>query len=1678
MGLFNIWKLSEVRGLPPKTGRGVAFHGTRSKNLDHLRRYGLVPGARSAYTDAYSKYDDGRHLFFTDNEDLARHYGDLILRFPWPSEAKPDVNEFGRYLPGQFVSLRKIPPDEIDVLHEGTWEPLVGGLSKQACIIVGKDFDGHLCLLKNRDRSYDVKLQIMHMEFNGVEMAFVLDLETGYLEGVNEHGIGVVNTTLMVLHDEAEGHSTKTKGKTTLKSKDGPKIFHALIQDNLQDAVDVLVSFRGGIRGHTFVADGQTLLSIECTRKNPARVHHLDPGRVNTRTNHGVSYPEAGYTRGEDYVSSIVRRWEAQKRIQGVKRPEAAAPALATLIDEADSPFNPVRVTDKMRTTSQLLIDTSTPSLYLYLIPGHARVTKILNLLPGGRAPKIPVRVFRYRKRMEDRDFEDDGHEMKDEVADPGGDLLEKRTARYKDKKTVKTKDGDERVIYEYGPRQVLNRNKAKAERIENLRKQMSALRRKVKKDLESSDDQKRAVALAVALMDETYERPGNEASASEGHYGVTTWQNRHVKFRNGKATITYVGKSGVEHKKVVETPAVVKALKMLCKGRGKDDRLIDVEAADVNEFLRSFEITAKDIRGFHANREMKDRLKRIRREGPDLPRPLKDRDKILKEEFKQALAETAEAVGHTESTLRSQYLVPGLEDEYMKDGTVSDSHVKSGGAALLGAPGVQERPEGALRVAATRGTPTERRILANALLAPVLVVRDRRWWLDEAPSLYRLARDHERPRPVIDGLRFDPDLFAMLWYEDEDGNRLPEPPIGDLAIPEDSHTQHSRFPNVLRHTILLLNDDGTSSSLAAGESSFPSDLVTQMVRSGDWDTADAIMVAGQACERCLNVLLHHYGIGDGYPFGSEDYWRANTDCSMCEDIGRRMATKSPAEKEDENVEKMLRPEPKKKPPRYDLRNNRTLEDRDEDLEGMGAGDRGDRDLSLKWNKVAHRVAFRWLAVPLAPAPLRVAMRRIARQFPSEFQDEVAHQRFTHPETRNSVGFGSLPSEEQSKIYKRWKSKAREDKAPPEDAEKSEKGKEDDVERELDEARDRVDSLEDKVDKAKDQIKESRENIKGIKNLLEKAGETARGQLEGKLREEVSKMRKAEDALEEVTDELEAARKRVDQLKAERKAPTSREDKRREDEEKRRKERAEETLDEVRDAVRGMVSKDSDIPEDVRAQIETAFANLSEEQVEDFSEAFQKSLGKLVRTDASSEEAANLANASVRADLSEIEDPAELARTVAEVAYARNVVTNPLVVGGKPLGQTKMDDAGYSGRAMESFRQFQRLSPALRESAAEKIAEELRGLDEDSDKAQELQAILTGINTAHIADTGHALPGRPQPNKGAAALIRRMVENGQAETMFKPVEDFFADDSRAAMQKALSEMDDAEVADFVIGDDGDHPFGKLREAMQEKGASEYKQLIKDFLIQDFMSDIWGDRAVRDYMESAGFADFDNPEARAQLLRDTRYATAPEADMQAIARAQAAIAAGQKPDPEDEERARNFLDPETGGGIRGKLRKLMEILQSKVKKRVVTPATAVINHFLETGEAEVLHQETLPHPDEGRGGDTEAKEDEGHGLGDVWKTDEGNWRAKNLDGVPKTFDTREKAQAYAKGGKDRRKPSRGSEAPGEEFSAEFTVPVEERGPTRFANHVANAWLAQVRKCHPDDPGRPRVVFDTA
>jgi len=241
---------------------------------------------------------------------------------------------------------------------------------------------------------------------------------------------------------------------------------------------------------------------------------------------------------------------------------------------------------------------------------------------------------------------------------------------RAKSKYIEKKEEESGNITYIYSEKHIKERNKKKAKKILELEKSIKDVRKQVQKDISSKEPVLEDIAAVVGLIDDTYERVGNPSSAKEDHHGVTTWRKKHVTFSKGKATIKYVGKSGVKQEKIVESNPLVAALKRAIKDKKPNDEIFpDINGRLVNLYLKPYNITAKDIRGFHANEEMKKALKSNR--NGTLPKDQKEKEKKLKEEFKEALEIAAKKVGHEPATLKNQYLIPSIEEHYLTSGKI-----------------------------------------------------------------------------------------------------------------------------------------------------------------------------------------------------------------------------------------------------------------------------------------------------------------------------------------------------------------------------------------------------------------------------------------------------------------------------------------------------------------------------------------------------------------------------------------------------------------------------------------------------------------------------------------------------------------------------------------------------------------------------------------------------------------------------------------------------------------------------------------------------------------------------------------------------------------------------------------------------------------------------------------------
>jgi len=220
---------------------------------------------------------------------------------------------------------------------------------------------------------------------------------------------------------------------------------------------------------------------------------------------------------------------------------------------------------------------------------------------------------------------------------------------------------------------------KKKKDAIIKLSNTVQKLRNKLRRDLNSEDERDFLTALVISIMDKTGERVGNPKSADKGHFGVTGFERSHIKIVGNKIILDYVGKTGVPHEKDFSDEGIAKALKRAMKNspkeiKGKPNEFIFVttkgiqtSGKQVNDYLKEFGITSKNLRGYFSNYNIIKLLKReAKKEEPQ-------NDKQRKKIFNKVLKQTAVLVGHNPPTLRKHYMIPELPIEYIQNGNIID---------------------------------------------------------------------------------------------------------------------------------------------------------------------------------------------------------------------------------------------------------------------------------------------------------------------------------------------------------------------------------------------------------------------------------------------------------------------------------------------------------------------------------------------------------------------------------------------------------------------------------------------------------------------------------------------------------------------------------------------------------------------------------------------------------------------------------------------------------------------------------------------------------------------------------------------------------------------------------------------------------------------------------------------
>jgi hypothetical protein len=125
-----------------------------------------------------------------------------------------------------------------------------------------------------------------------------------------------------------------------------------------------------------------------------------------------------------------------------------------------------------------------------------------------------------------------------------------------------------------------------------------------------------------------------------------------------------------------------------------------------------------------------------------------------------------------------------------------------------------------------------------------------------------------------------------VLWCESTD--RAPVDCQSGVMPPIETHPFACvRFPLYVQTEIFKRRASdglyGASDRIGTSGATANPSLVFAIVQAGRYSLGDAIVIASEACGRCLNALAHAYGLSWGYEEGGPEWRQCRTECPMCQ---------------------------------------------------------------------------------------------------------------------------------------------------------------------------------------------------------------------------------------------------------------------------------------------------------------------------------------------------------------------------------------------------------------------------------------------------------------------------------------------------------------------------------------------------------------------------------------------------------------------------------------------------------------------------------------------------------------------------------------------------------------------------------------------------------------------------
>ena len=281
------------------------------------------------------------------------------------------------------------------MLESDTDIPKSGRLDE--CLVVGGTIDTKFVLAKNRDRKSPPTVQIVRkLSARGTEMVLMYDKRSKYVEGMNQHGIGILNATLLNEED--------SRDRSGYNHRQGNIIHRALCCESIMEAIGIIATHSGGLEGHTIISDPLRMYHIELMHGKQAKVSQLDPTTGwDARTNHGIHFSEAGYMPrdGNIYMSSNYRKSLAEIELHAAENEQDVMRILRQQHNEPDSHMNMHRRVPENApehggfiTTSQIVMNLTNLEFFFHCYNEYCDFQEdLLDLTPDNYEPKIKITI-------------------------------------------------------------------------------------------------------------------------------------------------------------------------------------------------------------------------------------------------------------------------------------------------------------------------------------------------------------------------------------------------------------------------------------------------------------------------------------------------------------------------------------------------------------------------------------------------------------------------------------------------------------------------------------------------------------------------------------------------------------------------------------------------------------------------------------------------------------------------------------------------------------------------------------------------------------------------------------------------------------------------------------------------------------------------------------------------------------------------------------------------------------------------------------------------------------------------------------------------------------------------------------------------------------------------------------